>query len=1108
MEKMQVARARFGTFELDLRAGELQGNGRSVLLPDQVLQVLRILLEREGELVNREELKSKLWPNDTVVEFDHGINNTIKRLRKLLDDSAEEPKYVETIPRRGYRLMVAVEWVPTDIPSIEAPGNGGTAVRPQGELEAPISVGAMGCEPGLIGKKVSHYRVLEVIGGGGMGMVYKAEDLKLGREVALKFLPPELASDSIALQRFEREARAASSLDHANICTIYEVEEHDGQPFIVMQLLQGETLRDRLSALASTRKKMATDELLDIARQTCAGLEAAHAKGIIHRDIKPANVFLTASRQVKILDFGLAKLVETGDNERDVDRRPEAARLGPVESLVSGHAFSRAAAAPSSEMDGRQPVTLDATLTKLGVAMGTAGYMSPEQVRGEKLDARTDIFSFGLVLYEMTTGQRAFTGETAAVVHDAIVKNTPRPLRELNSMLPAKLVSVIDKALEKEREKRYQSAAEMRPDLEDLAERKTGFELPQRWRLYGVTALAVVVAVGGLLHWRANRPIKLTDKDTLVVADVINRTGDPLLDDSLDNPLSQELREAPYINLLNSGKIRETLESMHVPADAKFTPELAREVCLRTNSRAYVAPLIADNGNKYQIKLGAVDCHSGRTLATAETQADDRDHIINKLGVAGHNLRAALGEPAESLARFATPLEEDWTSSLQASKAISLGIRARQQKGDAAALPLLQRAVELDPKFVLALVNLGDTVAADNPELAKKDSALAFNLRDRVSLRTRFLTEGNYYEFVTGELEKANQTFLQWSREYPADIYPHQNLYDTLQALGQHDAAILQAQEAAHLLSNRQTYNILMSGFICANRLQEARAVFEEAKSRGMDDLPLRSQRYQVAFFENDAAAMQDLIARVPDAPEGRGWVSQQQGDAAIYQGRFRAAREFYSAIVDYLPDSADNLAKLALWEVETGNTAGAKENAGKALAANPGIATKGMLALTLARAGDLNQAEQLANAIARESPVDTLVQNYELPTIRAAIELSAGRAREAIRILKVSLPYDLATPNSFGGLYPCYIRGLAYLTLGEGQQAAAEFQKLVDHPGLGFPSATTALSRLQLARAQAMMSDKAAARKSYQDFLTLWKDADPDIPIYQQAKAEYAKLR
>ena len=512
MQRASSARVRFGGFELHLISGELSSGDGKVLLQEQPLQILRMLIDRDGEPVTREEIKNRLWPNDTIVEFDQSINAVIRNLRKALADSADQPTYIETLARRGYRLKVLVEWIEDSSDEVAVVGDGAAA--------------RMQPEPSLVGQKVSHYRVLEVIGGGGMGMVYKAEDLKLGRQVALKFLPPELATDPDALQRFEREARASSSLDHPNICTIHEVGEHDGQPFLVMQLLHGETLRDRLSALAADHKRLSLQELLDIALQICGGLQAAHDKGIIHRDIKPANIFLTTSGQVKILDFGIAKLLEA-PGAGSANAVVEAPDLAAAEPAVEAPDFSpantdandaglqpRPGLKPNGvdEPDRRaeaqlfhQAATRDATITRFGMALGTAGYMSPEQVRGEILDARTDIFSFGLVIYEMAAGQRAFHGETAAVVHNAILNTVPVPARQLNPEAPSQLEAIIDRALEKDREKRYQSAAGLSDDLARVRIRAAGGKAKWKRRAAWLGAAALLALIATLIA-RSIRP--------------------------------------------------------------------------------------------------------------------------------------------------------------------------------------------------------------------------------------------------------------------------------------------------------------------------------------------------------------------------------------------------------------------------------------------------------------------------------------------------------------------------------------------------------------------------------------------------------------------------
>jgi serine/threonine protein kinase/WD40 repeat protein len=470
MHSSAVGVVRFGSYTVDLRTGDLCRDGAPLKLQPQPAKVLAFLVSRRGELVTRQEIVKEVWDSDVFVDFEQGLNFAIRQIRSALDDDAETPRFIETVPKRGYRFIANVdETSPAEASEQPRPSTGAAA---------------------LIGKKVSHYRVLDVLGGGGMGLVYRAEDLKLGRRVALKFLPEELANDPVALQRFEREARTASSLSHPNICTIYEVEEHEGQPFIVMELLDGQTLRERLSDIPT--RPMELDEVLSIALQVCSGLEAAHEKGIIHRDIKPANIFLTEQNQVKILDFGLAKFVASGAEVVDVS--------------LEGGTPERVRAASASTS---QSSSVDQTLTRAGTAMGTAGYMSPEQIRGEKLDARTDIFSFGLVLYEMATGQRAFTGDTAASVHEAILSDSPASVRDVNSKTPDLLALAIDRSLKKDRQERYQSVAELSSTLQqvqgEIGPSPTSLRRIRRVAVVSVVLPLIAAFAVGIWWWR--RPL-------------------------------------------------------------------------------------------------------------------------------------------------------------------------------------------------------------------------------------------------------------------------------------------------------------------------------------------------------------------------------------------------------------------------------------------------------------------------------------------------------------------------------------------------------------------------------------------------------------------------
>src|SRR5258708_7371362 len=647
MERPLSGRVRVRDFELDLKTGELSSAvnpDQKVLRREQPFQVLRMLIERGGTIVTREEIRRKLWPNSTIVDFDHSINVAIGVLRKGLGDSASNPTYIETLARRGYRLAVAVEFLE---PTREVH-------RPETPIAQPPAGAAR-----LIGKKVSHYRVLRVIGGGGMGMVFDAEDLKLGRRVALKFLPEELASDPVALQRFEREAQTASALNHPNICTIYAIEEYEGQPFIVMELLDGSTLLHHLSL--SESKSIPLVPLLDIAIQICDGLQAAHDKSIIHRDIKPANIFLTNPGPVKILDFGLAKLAST----------EEALEIGPPQRADITFSGSKP---PSRETGTETSREVHSNLTRTGIAIGTAGYMSPEQVRKEKLDARTDLFSFGLVLYEMAAGRRAFTGETAEAVHDAILDQTPAAGPAVNPTVPRGPDSLIPKALEKDRSRRYQSAAEMHADLERV--RREMHPVRRRLRRWLAPAALLLVAAAGAWIFRNYRnSATLSVDDTIVVADANNQTSEPVFDDALNTALRVGLEQTPYLNVLARDKVSGTLRLLKLPEDAKLSPEIARQVCQRTNSKMMITSSIADAGNRFRIELNAIACQSGNTIARVRENAASRYEVVHLRGVSAAELRGKRDEPAASVAKFNKPLEEATSPSLEALQLLTEGYR-------------------------------------------------------------------------------------------------------------------------------------------------------------------------------------------------------------------------------------------------------------------------------------------------------------------------------------------------------------------------------------------------------------------------------------------------
>jgi len=1017
----------FGPFEFDPQRRELRKHGLRVRVPEQSLEILAALVERPGETVTRERIQQLLWPHGTVVGFEGSINAAVRRLREALGDVARGARFVERVPRQGYRFIAPVQPLRREDPG------------------APDEV-----QPGGL---LLHYRLAGIAGRGSMGEVWKAEDTKLGRTVALKFVPGRLAADAAALEAFQQEARHAAALNHPNICTIHGLEEQDGRRFLVMEYIDGRPL-----SAALERGPLSAQRVVDVGIQAAQALAAAHGAGVVHRDVKPTNLMLAAGGRVKLTDFGISRAV------RDLALPRGAGRHTPT---------------------------------------GTPGYMSPEQARGEPGDTRSDVFSLGVVLYEVATGRLPFRGDSPRAAVRAVVEQDPVPPRAVNPELPRELERVILRALAKDVAARWQSALEMCEALQRVGRALEARPRARVWRAAVAAALAAT-AVGAWLWLRPAPP--LAERDAIVIADFENRTGEEVFDGALRQALLSQMGQSPYLRIVSDERIRAALSLMKRPSSDHLTRTLAREVCQRVGGEAVLTGSIGIVGSRYFVGLEAIDCAAGETLANGYAEAESRERVLTALSRAVSTMRRRLGESLASIRKLSV-LAEATTPSLEALRAYSIALGERAKGLDPT--PFLERAIRLDPDFAaahfaLARVHMGRGHGAE----AEQAISRAYALRARSSERERLSIEGLYHQIATGDAHQAIAVGALAAQLYPQDSSSWRWSMLAHYKVGEYDKAFAVARREIEVApDDGASYVDLPMLLLTYGKTREARAVLDQAIARGLSAEMFPFIRFVAAVLEGDSAAMQR------EAEAARGSVFEHrilllQAQAAAFYGQLGKAREIArSAAAREMSSTAGIAAAVALTEAVFGLERDARNRAGSAIRLDHGRRTVASSALALALTNETATAEAALNDLIGRYPNDTLLRGAWSPAVHAAIALAHGDARGAVAATEVP-------PHAARYAWLSYVRGCAYLRLGLTTRAAVEFRGIIERKaGLftgtfehGAASAYPA-AQLGLARALAMEGRVEASRQAYEELLKGWSQADPDIPILQQARREHAAL-